>query len=630
MKKAVIVLVSVLLSILLAGSALGSPQEEIDEGKTIFLQVDNPNAVVNDKLVLIDRDNLKVKPVIKNNRTLVPLRFVTENLDIEVEWDEAAGKAILTKDGKIVECFPNSSRVNIDNIPVQLDVAAQTIEGRLYIPLRAIGELFNQNVSFKKGIIMITELDTSIQDYSANEFIEIYSRFAQMLIENELKTNGVINRYELARILIDQLGQYHAIYISNAGYYIFPDAPSIPPNAYYHAQIATYLNLLDIKKADFEPEQGVSSQEITAIMEKYKHLLAQKPDLPVVKSQPDQQLSAAIQKQAKSTNNIVRVSTYDFSTGATIAYRGDERFYPASLTKVLYMLGFMEQAQAGNLKMQNTYTLKQADKYARGTWVGGTGTLQYQSNGNKYSYDKLLSLMISISDNVAANVILDTVGKEKINSLSKRFGLDDTMIYRKYYEMSSPLPANYTTVSDLTKMLVLLENRAVVNDSLSSQGIKYLKATSDKHRIARYTAGDVVIANKTGTLDNLSGDMALVYFSNREPIALTIVYRSSQGLNFNAADTGIGKLAKTIINHYNSQPNYALYVNGQLIDNNIRLRFINGRPFIGYHEAIGQEFTDKTTIAGKQYISLDSLTAGNKYTYKLQNHPQPAVVITKL
>lgn len=628
MKRAGIVLVAILLSMVLAGSALGSPQEEAEDGQTIFLQVDNPHAIVNDKPVLIDRDNPEVKPVIKNNRTLVPLRFVTENLDVEVEWDEAAGRAILTKDSKIVEFYPNSSRVEFDNIAVKLDVAAQTIEGRLYIPLRAISELFGQNVSFKKGIIMITELGTSVQDYSTAEFIEIYSRFAEMLITHEVNANGIIKRYELARILIDQLGQYHSIYISNAGYYTFPDTSSIPPNAYYHAQIATYLNLLNIKKGDFEPERGISPQELSPILEKFKHLLAQKPDLPEVNRPPNQQLAAAIQKLAKSTNNIVRVSIYDFSTDTTIDYHGNDRFYPASLTKVLYLLTFLEEAQAGNLQLKNTYTLKPGDKYARGTWVGGTGTLQYQNNGNKYSYEKLLSLMIIISDNVAANIILDTVGTEKINSLSKRFGLNDTMINRKYYEINSPLPANYTTVTDLNQMLVLLENRLVVNDSLSSQGIKFLKQTCDKHRIARYTGGDIVIANKTGTLSNLSGDMALVYFPNREPVALTIVFKSSKDINYGEADTGIGKLAQTIIKHYSSQPNYALYVNGQLIENSIRLRFINNRPFIEYHNTIGQE-AEKTTIAGKQYISLDSLTTGNQYTYKLQNYPVPAVVVMK-
>ena len=165
-------------------------------------------------------------------------------------------------------------------------------------------------------------------------------------------------------------------------------------------------------------------------------------------------------------------------------------------------------------------------------------------NGNKYSYDQLLSYMISISDNVAANIILDTLGYEKINSLSKRFGLNDTMINRKYYEINSPLPANYTTVSDLNKMLVLLENRLVVNDSLSGQGITYLVQTCDKNRIARNITGDIVIANKTGTVSTLSGDMALVYFPHREPIALTIVLKNNTGINYNKADQEIGNWRK--------------------------------------------------------------------------------------
>ncbi len=527
MRKAFIALGALFFSMVVVASALGAANADEAEGITIFLQINNPHAIVSDKIVLIDGDNPEVKPIIENNRTLVPLRFLAENLHIHIQWDEAVGKAILAKEGRVVECYPDSCTVMIDNIAVELDVPAKIIAGRLYIPLRAISELFGQNVSFKKEIIMVTELDTSLQDYSPDKFIEIYSSFAEML----------------------------------------------PP--------------------------------------------------------PNQQLSPTIQKLAKSTNNTVLVSIYDFSTDTSINYGGHDRFYPASLTKVLYLLSFLEETQAGNLQLQNTYTLKQADKYARGTWVGGTGTLQYQKNGNKYSYDQLLSYMISISDNVAANIILDTLGYEKINSLSKRFGLNDTMINRKYYEINSPLPANYTTVSDLNKMLVLLENRLVVNDSLSGQGITYLVQTCDKNRIARNITGDIVIANKTGTVSTLSGDMALVYFPHREPIALTIVLKNNTGINYNKADQEIGKLAQTIIEHYNCQPNYSLYINGELIADNIRLRFINSRPYIEYHHAIDRQSTEKISIGGKQFISLNSLTAGNEYSYYISKHPTPAVVIIK-
>jgi hypothetical protein len=44
---------------------------------------------VDDKAVAIDPANPKVVPVIINNRTMLPLRFVTENLGATVGWDAA-------------------------------------------------------------------------------------------------------------------------------------------------------------------------------------------------------------------------------------------------------------------------------------------------------------------------------------------------------------------------------------------------------------------------------------------------------------------------------------------------------------------------------------------------------------
>jgi len=42
---------------------------------------------VNDKAVAIDRANPKVVPLIINNRTFLPLRFVAESLTLNVQWD---------------------------------------------------------------------------------------------------------------------------------------------------------------------------------------------------------------------------------------------------------------------------------------------------------------------------------------------------------------------------------------------------------------------------------------------------------------------------------------------------------------------------------------------------------------
>ncbi len=53
---------------------------------TVELWIDKPTARVNGVEVQIDPDNPDVVPTIINDRTMVPMRFIAESLDFEVEW----------------------------------------------------------------------------------------------------------------------------------------------------------------------------------------------------------------------------------------------------------------------------------------------------------------------------------------------------------------------------------------------------------------------------------------------------------------------------------------------------------------------------------------------------------------
>jgi len=65
----------------------------------IELWIDNPKAKVNGKEVWIDSDNHNVKPIIQNGRTMLPLRFVTENLGCSVAWDKDTQTITITYPG---------------------------------------------------------------------------------------------------------------------------------------------------------------------------------------------------------------------------------------------------------------------------------------------------------------------------------------------------------------------------------------------------------------------------------------------------------------------------------------------------------------------------------------------------
>ena len=61
------------------------------------LWIGQSNAAVNGETVPIDADNSNVKPVIINERTMLPLRFVTETLGCDVQWDPVTRKVTITK-----------------------------------------------------------------------------------------------------------------------------------------------------------------------------------------------------------------------------------------------------------------------------------------------------------------------------------------------------------------------------------------------------------------------------------------------------------------------------------------------------------------------------------------------------
>jgi len=68
---------------------------------TIELQIGDSEATVNGKSTYIDSSNHDVKPFISGGRTMLPLRFITENLGLEINWDSPSRTAtVFYKDPK--------------------------------------------------------------------------------------------------------------------------------------------------------------------------------------------------------------------------------------------------------------------------------------------------------------------------------------------------------------------------------------------------------------------------------------------------------------------------------------------------------------------------------------------------
>ena len=150
-----------------------------------------------------------------------------------------------------------------------------------------------------------------------------------------------------------------------------------------------------------------------------------------------------------------RLKTYlclrDFASGRTVKINGRQRFYPASLIKLLLLQAFLKEVEAGRLFLESTHTLAEADRYAGRTLVTGSGVLQFAETGTVYTLKQLLAYMITISDNVATNILYDRVGPARIRRLPGR--RPGRYRLQPPHANWTPAPSNHSTACDLTEIL---------------------------------------------------------------------------------------------------------------------------------------------------------------------------------
>ncbi len=105
----------------------------------------NPAISINGEL-----RTLSPPAVIKNDRTMVPVRFVIEDeaLKGQVYWDGQQQKVAMDCQGKYIEFFIGSSYARVDGQTLKFDTAPYIYQDRTYVPLRFLVEALGASVSW--------------------------------------------------------------------------------------------------------------------------------------------------------------------------------------------------------------------------------------------------------------------------------------------------------------------------------------------------------------------------------------------------------------------------------------------------------------------------------------------------
>ena len=99
----------------------------------------------------------ELPPVIKEGRTLIPVRAVIMGLGAEIDWDKGKRLVTVTKGDITVEFYLDDVVFYINGEKHELDIPAQLISNRTFVPLRHLAEALGKRVKYddKKDVITI-------------------------------------------------------------------------------------------------------------------------------------------------------------------------------------------------------------------------------------------------------------------------------------------------------------------------------------------------------------------------------------------------------------------------------------------------------------------------------------------
>lgn len=261
-------------------------------------------------------------------------------------------------------------------------------------------------------------------------------------------------------------------------------------------------------------------------------------------------LQAQLQSAVDAYHGKVALYAQDLKSGKSVAIDADTPVPTASVIKLTILYDALKDIEEGKASFGDRLTLTKDNQ------VGGSGVLRLFDVPLELTLKDALTMMVVVSDNTATNLAIDHLGLQNIDARIQSLGLKNTWLYKKVFlPPSGPVIADQktfglgkTTAREMASVMAHFATCDTIRKDLCDAGVSMLKNQTDQNAIPRYLRG-VEVANKTGALDNVRNDVAIVYAKNGPIVISAFTYDNADQswTPDNAGQLLMGRLAKTIV-----------------------------------------------------------------------------------
>ena len=211
------------------------------------------------------------------------------------------------------------------------------------------------------------------------------------------------------------------------------------------------------------------------------------------------------------------VAVIELSTGRDWVF-GSKPMRAASLIKLFIMVEIFEKINAGQLNPEETVNFSESDR------VDGAGILRHFPAGTARTILELTDLMITESDNIATNLLIDRIGMGSANSHIQRLGCTDTVLRRRMMDFDAAASGreNHTSVADIARLLDHIHRTCCIDATADAAMSRILERQTDRCKIPLLLPPGTVCQHKTGNLPGAEHDAGII-FSPAGPYVLSVM-----------------------------------------------------------------------------------------------------------
>jgi beta-lactamase class A len=260
--------------------------------------------------------------------------------------------------------------------------------------------------------------------------------------------------------------------------------------------------------------------------------------------------------------------------GRDFGFGADTPVVMASVYKLPLVISLCRMADRGAID------LAEAVEVVPGLWSAGATGLGALRDPVRMTWHDLATSMVTVSDNVAADVILDRVGLDRVQTDLADMGLRHTRIVGGMAELHARLQ-DETGTSTVAEAFAVLGD-SDIDDDVSAYDAAYSSASTPRDCTALLTAiwrdevassescafirstmraqvfssrlasgfpfRHVTVAGKTGTLAAIRNEVGVIEFPDEHPVAVAVFTKSARSdPSLPEVDRTIGRAARTVV-----------------------------------------------------------------------------------